>query len=185
MKNLKILTLFALVFSGCSQPTQWAQEQRVEFISSLNPYRQMAYLNELDDAEFVVFTSDVSADIESAYPVYTQFVMMPSLSDTVDMWIVGAIVDQLDADASNMRYLYPYHTLVAQGILPAGLDRAARLSFYRCFAQKINNKFMTLESFFYAVITNDIDPNEITTMQRDCASELFNFTVVAQAVRVW
>ncbi len=178
MKKIYSAILVIAIFcslASCSQPKEWTQLQRAEFISSLDDYREMIYLNDLNDAEFVVFTGDLSSDIEQAYPAYTQFIMMPSLSDTLDMWVVTTIVDQIDADAANMRHLYPYHTLVMQGILPAGLDHAARLNFYNCFADKVNAYFESLEAFFYDVITNSIDPNIITKMQNDCASDLFGY----------
>ncbi len=167
--------LSLLLVWACSQPREWNEMQRAEFMASLDDYREMIYLNDLTDAEFVVFTGDLSSDVEEAYPVYTQFVVMPSLSDTIDMWVVTSIVDDIDADATNMRHLYPYRNLVMQGVLPVGLDHAERMNFYACFAQKVDAQFDSLEAFFYAVITNSIDPNVITKMQNECASELFAF----------
>ncbi len=174
----KIYNIFAIVaifaaMVSCSQPTKWNDVQRAEFIEWLDDYREMIYLSDLSDSEFVVFTGDVSSELEVAYPVYTQFIIMPALTDTVDMWVVNAIVEDINADATNMRHLYPYHTLVAQGILPEGLDHAAQESFYACFAESVDNSFDSLQAFFYAVITNSIDPNEITTMQSNCANALF------------
>ena len=49
---------------------------------------------------------------------------MQGVDDTVDMVVVSTIVDELDADAHNMRHIYPYRALVAQGVLPAGLDHS-------------------------------------------------------------
>ncbi len=177
------LLLAAIVSTlSCSSPKEWSEEQQVEFVTMLDPYREMIYLREFNDAEYLVFTDELTTDAQAAYPVYTRLVALPALSDTLDMWVVTSIVDDLDADASNMRYLYPYHILVNQGILPEGLDHNARLSFYRCFAQKVNNNFSSLENFFYAVITNSVEPNVISTMQGECASDLFDFTVEITAV---
>lgn len=173
---LSIVVVLLTILAGCSRVKSWSDEQRMEFLAMLSPYREMIYLNELSDEDFTIFTGNVSSGIEVAYPVYAQFVIMPSLQDTVDMWVVTTIAEELDTDASNMRYLYPYNTLVMQGVLPAGLDHDARKSFYRCFAQKVNAKFSSLEAFFYAVITNAIEPDSITTMQRECAADLFNYT---------
>ncbi|MFR9524025.1 MAG: hypothetical protein SNH94_05580 [Rikenellaceae bacterium] len=179
MKKILLLSLLAFLvtlFIGCSKPTKWTQVQRDEFITSLDPYRDMIYLNEFNDGEFVIFTTSLSSGLEVAYPVYTEFVVMPALSDTLDMWVVESIVEQLDTDASNMRYLYPYRSLVMQGVLPSGLDHTARNNFYRCLAQKVNAHFSSIETFFYAVITNSIEPNLIATMQSECATDLFDFT---------
>ncbi len=174
MKNiLRNFTLFALLLAAfsCSQQREWNQEQRIEFISSIEPYRQMIYLNNLSDPEFVIFTDNLATEVEVAYPVYTRFVMMPALSDTIDMWVVTSIVDELNADARNMRYLYPYENLVEQGVLPIGLDHADRKAFYTCFAHKIDAYFDSREDFFYAVITNGLDHNVIATMQQECAAQ--------------
>ncbi|MFR9251243.1 MAG: hypothetical protein ACLVK4_15720 [Alistipes shahii] len=71
-------------------------------------YRQMVYLDDLTDAEFVLFTDDVAGQLENSYPVYVEFVEMQGVDDTVDMVVVSTIVDELDADAHNMRHIYPY-----------------------------------------------------------------------------
>lgn len=172
----KILHLVALLtvlitFSHCGQQREWSEQQRAEFIASIDPYRQMVYLNDLDDTEFMIFSDGISTTAQTAYPVYTQLIVMPTLSDTIDMWVVESIVEEIDSDASNMRHLYPYHSLVMQGVLPAGLPHEDRTTFYNCLSQKVNAHFSSLEAFFYAVITNSIDPNIITTMQNECAAE--------------
>lgn len=175
--SLLLLLSAIATLTNCTSSKEWSQEQRAEFVTMLDPYRQMVYLREFNDDEFTFFTNDMSSTAEVNYPAYRQLVAMPSLNDTLDVWVVATIVEDLDTDAANMRYLYPYHQLVNQGILPEGLDHQARIDFYRCFAQKVNNHFSSLESFFYAVITNSIEPNLISTMQGECAAELFNFTM--------
>lgn len=132
MKRFLLPALALLLVASCNTPREWHEQQRAEFLTSLDDYRQMIYLNEFSDPEFVIFTTDLSGEIETSYPVYTEFIAMPALSDTIDMWVVETIVDQLNADAQNMRYLYPYRTLVAQGILPMGLSHQERMSFYKC-----------------------------------------------------
>lgn len=72
---------------------------------ALRSYRQMVYLDDLSDDEFVLFTDEVAGDLEGAYPVYTTFVEMPGVTDTVDMIVVTTIVDELNADAHNMRHI--------------------------------------------------------------------------------
>ncbi|MFR9503608.1 MAG: hypothetical protein SNH73_04070 [Rikenellaceae bacterium] len=170
--NVAVVASVLLALVSCSQPREWNEVQRAEFISSLGDYRQMIYLDDLNDVEFVIFSDGVATDAEVSYPVYTQLMAMPALSDSVDLWVVTSIVEELNADAANIRHIYPYHKLVEQGILPEGLDHEARMSFYNCLAQKVNAQFSSLEGFFYAVVTNALEPNIISTMQSECAASL-------------
>ncbi len=179
-KSLLFTAVASLLFSlsSCnSRPTEWTAEQRLEFLETINNYRDMVYLSDLSDSEFVIFSGDVSGALEDNFPVYTQFVAMPAVNDTVDLWVVTTIVDELDADTENMRHLYPYRHLVQDGVLPEGLDHSSRKAFYSCFAQKVNNHFSGVEPFFYAVLRNSVEPNIISTMQNECASDLFNWVV--------
>ena len=98
----------------------------------------MIYLDDLTDSEFVLFSDGVAGELENAYPVYTTFIQMPGVNDTVDMFVVTTIVEELDADAHNMRHIFPYDYLVGQGVLPAGLDRSQQKAFYTCLAGKVN-----------------------------------------------
>ncbi len=169
--HLAALTIILISLVRCGEQREWSEQQRTEFIASIDPYREMIYLSDLDDTEFMIFSDGISTTAQIAYPIYTQLILMPTLSDTIDMWVINSIVDQIDSDASNMRHLYPYRSLVMQGVLPAGLSHEDREMFYDCLSQKVNAHFDSLEAFFYAVITNSIDPNIITTMQNECAAE--------------
>lgn len=179
MKNLLKTTVAALALSfvSCSQPTEWNTTQRAAFRELMNDYREMVYLENLDNTEFVIFSNDVANDIEMTYPNYAQFVAMPAVNDTVDVWVVTTIVSDLNENAHNMRYLYPYESLVKSGMLPKDLTSEQKFSFYNCFAQKVNNTFRGLDSFVNAMINNDIEPNIITKMQSDCAQDLFAWEV--------
>ncbi len=150
----------------------------------LDNYRQMVYLNDLNDDEFGVFSTDVAEVVEENYPVYTTFVAMPSVNDTVDMWVVTTIVDDIDEDAHNMRHIYPYHALVDNGILPAKLSEKEIRAFYKCFAKKVDNYFNGIEPFLYAIISNNVEPNIITTMQLQCANSLFGWTLVVDTEEI-
>jgi len=77
---------------------------------------------------------------------------MQGVDDTVDMVVVSTIVDELNADARNMRHIYPYNYLVAQGVLPAGLDHEQQKAFYNCFAAKVNATYATMDQFFNAIL---------------------------------
>lgn len=179
-KILLCVPLFCLLaagFTGCSQKRQWNDEQRKAMRESLKSYRQMVYLDDLTDQEFVVFTDDVAGQLEGSYPVYTAFVQMPGATDTVDVVVVETIVDELNADARNMRHIYPYSYLVAQGVLPEGLDHEEQRQFYNCFAYKVNTAYQTMTQFFNAVVADTTDRSQIRRMERECAGDLFDWTV--------
>ncbi len=163
-----LLLVLSLLFAHCSGPREWSVEEHKKFVTTLEPYRQMAYLREFNDAEFVVFSSDIGTMAEGRYPVYSEFVALPELSDTLDVWVVTSIVEQLNTNAENMRYLYPYHTLVNQGILPEGMDHAERKGFYTCLSEKVNATFPTMEAFFISVVNNALEEGTISEMMTDC-----------------
>ena len=122
-----LLAVFAAGFAGCSQRREWNREERKAMRDALRSYRQMIYLDDLTDSEFVLFSDGVAGELENAYPVYTSFIQMPGVNDTVDMFVVTTIVEELDADAHNMRHIFPYDYLVGQGVLPAGPQPAESL----------------------------------------------------------
>ena len=49
---LPVMLILAAGF-GCSEQRKWNREQRKEMREMLRDYRQMAYLNDLTDAEFI------------------------------------------------------------------------------------------------------------------------------------
>ena len=53
---------------GCSEQRKWNREQRKEMREMLRDYRQMAYLNDLTDAEFILFSDDVATALEATTP---------------------------------------------------------------------------------------------------------------------
>lgn len=55
---------------------------------ALKAYRQMVYLQDLTDPEFVVFADDVTGTLEEAFPVYTTFIEMPAVNDTVEFYVI-------------------------------------------------------------------------------------------------
>lgn len=175
--SIAVLALAAAGIVGCSQSREWNREQRKAMREALRDYRQMVYLDDLTDSEFVVFTDDVAETLEESYPVYTTFVAMPGMSDTVDVVVVTTIVDELNADAHNMRHIYPYNYLVAQGVLPAGLDRDQQRSFYKCFANKVNNSYSTMSQFFNAILADTTDMSQIRQLENQCANDLFDWTI--------
>ena len=102
---------------------------------------------------------------------------MPGVDDTVEMVVITTVVDELNADARNMRHLYPYEYLVEQDVLPTGLDREQQRAFYECFADKVNSYYYTMGQFFDAVLADTTDVSQIARFQQDCAADLFGWTV--------
>ena len=174
---LPLLALFAAAFPGCSKQRQWNHDQRKAMREALRDYRKMVYLDDLTDAEFVLFTDQVAGTLENAYPVYVEFIQMEGVDDTVDMVVVTEIVDELNADARNMRHIFPYNLLVAQGVLPAGLDHDQQRAFYNCFAQKVNDTYFTMNQFFNAILADTTDMSQLSQLQSQCANDLFQWVV--------
>lgn len=152
-------------------------QQRAAMRQAIEEYRQMIYLANLPNDEFIIFSDGVVEDIEMDYPVYTEFIKLPSVSDTVDLYVVTAIVDELVADVSNMRYLMPYSQLVADGMLPEGLSRVEQNSFYRCLASSVNANYMGFTSFVNALIDNTVPAEQLSSFIGDCSMSLFNWSV--------
>ncbi len=174
---LPVLALFAAGIYGCSPERKWTHEQRKAMRESLRDYRQMLYLEDLTDAEYMLFTDEVAATLENDYPVYATFMQMPGVNDTVDIVVVTTIVDDLNADAHNMRHLYPYPYLVAQGILPAGLDRDQQRAFYQCFASKVDDAYNSTWDFFTEMLADTTDMSQVSQMEAECASNLFDWQI--------
>ena len=59
-----LLAIFAAGFFGCSQQRQWNHEQRKAMREALRSYRQMVYLDDLNDAEFVLFSDEVAGQLD-------------------------------------------------------------------------------------------------------------------------
>ena len=174
------MPLVALVLVGmmsCSKKREWNHQQRQAMRQALRDYREMVYLNDLTDAEYLLFTDEVATDLETAYPVYAAFIEMPGVEDTVDMVVVETIVDYLDADAHNMRHIYPYASLVDAGILPKGLDHRQQRQFYTCFAQQVNQQFVTMSNFVSAILADTTANSAIRQIESQCANTLFGWTV--------
>ena len=179
----KILLSIAIIAAtvslvGCSSKNKWTREERRQMREELKNYRDMVYVQNLNDSEFEVFSDDVPDAIEVDYPVYTTFIEMPGSGDTVEVYVVSTIVNQLDADAHNMRNIYPYPYLVAQGVLPANLSRDAQRAFYKCFAEKVDNYYPSTQSFFNAIVADTTSYSQMARFQQQCAADLFDWTVV-------
>ncbi|MBR5105655.1 MAG: hypothetical protein IKU93_04365 [Alistipes sp.] len=179
----KYLLSFALVasifggFTACSEQAKWNRSERQAMRELLRDYRKMVYLNDLTEAEYMLFADRVIASVEEEYPVYTTFIEMPAVNDTVQVYVVTTIVEQLAADASNMRHLYPYRDLVASNVLPNGLTRSQQNAFYQCFANAVDNTYSNAAQLVNAIVADTVQTSQIAQMQAACANELFGWTV--------
>lgn len=186
MKRFLLLCAVVALFAphiGCrQQPKQWNHQERKAVREALNQYRQMIYLEDLTEAEFGLFADGVALDLEGSYPVYAEFISLPGVEDTVEMVVVTSIVEELNADARNMRHLYPYDYLVGQGILPSGLTRDQQRAFYNCFAQQVNQTFQSMEQFFNAILADTTNQSQIAQMEAQCANQLFDWEITITEV---
>ena len=179
-KLLLYVAAVALVLGGifaCGEQTKWNREERQAMRNLLRDYRKMVYLNNLTGAEYMLFTDQVLAAVEEDYPVYTTFIEMPAVNDTVQVYVVTTIVEQLNADAANMRHIYPYRDLVAANILPDGLTRGQQNAFYQCFANAVDNTYSNAAQLVNAIVADTVQTSQIAQMQATCANELFGWTV--------
>lgn len=183
--HILLLAMTIIATASCSKQARWNHEQKEALKKALKTYREMVYLQDLTEPEFVIFTDDVAGNVESAYPVYATFMQLPSIDDTLDMFVVTTIVEQLNEDATNMRHLYPYKTLVKQGILPDKLTHDERHAFYKCLAQKVNNYYATVDEFLSDVIKSDTSAQtQIGKFQSECANDLFDWVIEVTEVDV-
>ena len=179
-KILLSIAVVAAVVGGifaCGEQARWNREERQAMRNILRDYRKMVYLNNLTEAEYMLFTDRVLASVEEDYPIYTTFVEMPGVNDTVQVYVVTTIVEQLNADASNMRHIYPYRDLVAANILPDGLSRAQQNAFYQCFANSVDNTYANAGQLVNAILADTVQTSQIAQMQANCANELFGWTI--------
>ena len=176
------LILAAVAIVGCSQQAKWDHHQKQAMRENLRQYRDMIYLEDLTEPEFIIFTDSVTGNIEEVYPVYATFMQIPNVDDTIDMFVITTIVEELNEDAHNMRHIFPYRYLVSQGMLPDKLSHEQQRAFYNCLAQKVNNNFASVEQFLNAILADTSANSQITQFQRECANELFNWVIEVDEV---
>ena len=176
------LILAAVAIVGCSQQAKWDHHQKQAMRENLRQYRDMIYLEDLTEPEFIIFTDSVTGNIEEVYPVYATFMQIPNVDDTIDMFVITTIVEELNEDAHNMRHIFPYRYLVSQGMLPDKLSHEQQRAFYNCLAQKVNNNFASIEQFLNAILADTSANSQIAQFQRECANELFNWVIEVDEV---
>ena len=76
-KFILSFAVVALTLGGlfaCGEQTKWNREERQAMRNLLRDYRKMVYLNDLSEAEYMLFADQVLASVEEDYPVYTTFI---------------------------------------------------------------------------------------------------------------
>jgi hypothetical protein len=171
---------------GCTHHNGWSDKERKALRDDIGNYRDMLYVEDLENVEFEEFSGDVIEAVEIDYPTYTAFYELPARGDTLDVYVVATIVERLDTDPHNLRHIFPYSWLVTQGILPAGMDVQAQRAFYDCLTQKVKRHYHTTNRFLYALMNDPMAGYAILQMQSDCAMELFDWgaTEVDESVEV-
>jgi hypothetical protein len=172
-----VAAVAVIVVVGCSKERRWSERERAELRKELRAYRDMVYLDNLAELEFDNFSGDVVEAIEIDYPVYTTFVELPGRGDTVEVYVVSTIVEELNANPHNMRNIYPYPYLVAEGVLPPNLTPQAQRAFYECFSHKVKRNFPSTAAFFNAVVGGGAASSQITDLQLECAADLFDWGI--------
>lgn len=170
-KTLLFVCLLALLF-GCSQRREWNHQQRQQMREMLRQYRDMVYLENLTDGDFIVFTDGVAADLEKRYPNYRAFVAMPAMNDTVTMVVITTIISDVKANPHNMRHMFPYEQLVANGTLPAGMDHHQQRKFYRCLAERVNTSDAAMYNFAMDCMKGITDTTILYGYMRNCLPEV-------------
>ena len=157
-----------LVVPSCGRKG-WNEMQRKEARQMLHQWRDMVYLRNMDEMEFATFADEVTDILEEQYPSYVEFIEMPMVGDSVEVVVVATIVKDIKANAHNMRYLFPYPTLVSAGVLPEGLTPHQQKEYYMCLANSVDNVFGSVQSFVWGAINSSLDDMAIAYMLRDCA----------------
>ena len=178
----KSLLFFAIAMGvvalvGCTEKRGWSHDDRKAVRNEIDNYRDMVYLEDLEVVEFDDFSGDVIEAIEIDYPTYALYYELPGRGDTLDVYVVSTIVERLDTDPHNLRHIFPYSWLVAEGVLPAGLDKQAQRAFYDCLSQKVKRQYHTSRRFLYALMNDPNAGNAVMQMQNDCAMELFDWSM--------
>ena len=178
----KSLLFFAIAMGvgalvGCTNEKGWNTKERMAVRDELNNYRDMVYVDDLQEIEFEDFSGDVIEAVEIDYPIYTVYYELPGRGDTLDVYVVSTIVERLDTDPHNLRHIFPYSWLVAEGVLPAGMDNQAQRAFYDCLSQKVKRHYHTSRRFLYALMNDPNAGSVVLQMQNDCAAELFDWGI--------
>lgn len=144
---------------------------------ALRSYRQMVYLDDLTDAEFVLFTRP------GGRGAGRHLSRLRDLRGDAGRNRHGRHGGRHDHRGRTERrrtqhaHIFPYNYLVAQGVLPAGLDHDQQKAFYNCFAGKVNDTYDTMSQFFNAILADTTDMSQLRQLQGQCANDLFEWVI--------
>ena len=167
-----------LWLSSCTRKQRWNEEQRREAREMIREWREIAYLNSLSEAEFTLFAGEIADLLEAEWPNYVEFIEMPMVGDSVEMVIVTTIAGELKATPERMHYIFPYGRLVDMEILPAGLPVGQQEAFYRCFTEKVNALYGSMQRFVWDAVYSRLDDAIILRLMRQCASPSWEVDMV-------
>ncbi len=173
---LIVTTLFisaVMILTSCGSKSNWSAKQREEAHKMLREWREMVYLEDLTEEEFALFANNVTDLLEEEYPSYVEFIEMPMVGDSVEMVVVAAIVTEIKASPERLRHIFTYEELVDSGILPQGLKKSQQAAFYKCFAEKVNNIYGSMQQFVWDAVYSSLDDVLIAQMMRLCAEPLW------------
>ncbi len=174
---LSAATLLLLTsLTSCSSKQQWSEEERQATREMLRDWREIVYLNNLPEEEFMLFRSQVADMIEEQYPIYEEFIEMPMMGDSVEVILLATIVTEIKASPEKMRHIFPYSFLVAEGYLPKGLDGSHLEDFYRCFAENVNRNYGSIQQFVWDAFYSKLDELLVDGMLRGCAAPYWDLT---------
>ena len=171
MKKLVLMLIVAVTVCGCENSNRkWSEEQKREARQMLELYRDLVYLQDLTEAEYLLFADDVVDTLEAEFPNYVAFVAMPAVNDTVETYVVATIVDEIQADRRNMRHVFPYHHLVRINVLPSDMPREKIHEYYDCLAQHVNGYFGSYQAFVYGAMNSMLDDMVIADFLQKCST---------------
>lgn len=165
-----LILLAGVSFGSCSKGKHWKEEERRASNEMLRDWRHLVYLNALSEQEFELFANRVTDALERKYPSYVEFVEMPMMGDSVEMVVIATIVNEIKASPDRMQNIFPYHTLVEAGVLPDGMTTQELSDFYRCFSEKINRAYGSIQQFLWDAIYSELDDYLIAYLMSQCAA---------------
>lgn len=166
-----------LTISSCTSGKRWSEQQRHEARQMLRQWREIAYLNALTEEEFELFATNVTDLLEEEWPSYVEFIQMPMVGDSVEMVVVATIVTEIKASPEKLRHIFSYPELIEASILPEGMTLRQQHDFYKCFAERVNTTYGSMQQFIWDAIYSRLNDKLIAQMMRRCAEPYWDVDV--------
>lgn len=171
-KKILILLLMVSALAACTKAKKWSEKEREAVRNEINAFRTHHFLSDMTDGEYAVFAETVTTNLENKYPDAGALNAMPGMNDTIAMVVVETIGEGLDANYKNMRFIFPYSTLVVNGILPEKLSKEQLDAYYSCLASKVNATFPTKKAFLMSISNGVGNSPTVLGMLQECAVQL-------------